>query len=160
MNKFKDSGGKWRTQGLFLETSYDPNAMFTLTDTDKTWKGNKYPSLRQLYLATDDPTEYTFATKHLGGWMHWKRLRGNKMLAKKFDEWQDELAIKLASKGVKIAIEIAADGGTFQAAKWLADSGWKTRLAGRPSKDEIEGELKKQARESDEFADDLLRIVR
>jgi hypothetical protein len=160
MSKFKDKQGKWLTQALFLEMGYKPQAMFTLDDNDKKYEGKTYPSLKRLYLSLDDPTEYMVASKHLGGWNHWKRLRGNKLLAKHLDEWQDELNVKLTAKGVALAIQIATDGGTFQAAKWLADTGWEKRIAGRPSKEDVESELKKQTRESDDFGADILRMVK
>jgi len=160
MSQFKDSRNNWRTKGLFLETSYDEDAIFTLGDENKVWKGSEFISLKKLYMATNDPTEYTVATKHLGGWAHWKRLRGNKSLAKHFDEWQEELNAKLTADGVLLTISIAKEGNTFQAAKWLADSGWIEKKAGRPSKESIEGEIKKQARDNDEFAEDLLRLVK
>jgi hypothetical protein len=160
MSKFKDKQGKWLTQALFLEMGYKPQAMFTLDDEDKEYNGKTYPSLKRLYLELDDPTEYSVATAHLGGWAHWKRLRGNKLLAKHLDEWQDELNVKLTAKGVALAIQIATDGGTFQAAKWLADTGWEKRIAGRPSKEDVESELKKQTRDSDDFGADILRMVK
>jgi len=160
MSPFKDPRNNWRTKGLFLEMCYEEGVIFTLGDKDRTWKGHKLISLKRLYMETNDPTEYTLATQHLGGWAHWKRMRGNKALAKHFDEWQEELAIKLASEGVKLTIGLAKEGGTFQAVKWLADGGWIQKKAGRPSKDAIEGELKKQAKDQDEFAEDLLRLVK
>lgn len=157
---FKDKQGKWLTQSLFLEMGYKPQAIFTLGDEDMEYKGKTYISLKKLYLSLEDPTEYEVATQHLGGWNHWKRLRGNKLLARHLDEWKDELSIKLTAKGVRLAIKIATDGGTFQAAKWLADTGWDKRIAGRPSREDVEGELKKQANDASDFADDLLRIVK
>lgn len=160
MSKFKDKQGKWFTQALFLEMGYKPQAMFTLDDKDKTYEGVIYPSLKRLYLEAEDPTEYDISVSHLGGWNHWKRLRGNKLIAKHLDEWKEELNVKLTAKGVKLAVKIASEGGTFQAAKWLADTGWEKRIAGRPSKDEVEGELKKQARDADDFSADILRVVK
>ena len=79
---------------------------------------------------------------------------------KVWDQWQEELNVKLTAKGVQLAIQIATDGGTFQAAKWLADTGWEKRVAGRPSKDDVAGELKKQTQDSEDFAADLLRLVK
>ena len=160
MSKFKTIQGIWFTQALFLEMGYKPQALFTLDDQDKEYKGKVYPSLKRLYLELEDPTEYEVATQHLGGWEHWRRLRGNKAIAEKFDLWKDELNIKLTAKGVKLAIKIATDGGTFQAAKWLADTGWDKRVAGRPSKEDVEGELKKQTRDNDDFSDDVMRLVK
>jgi hypothetical protein len=159
MKTFKDTQGKWLTQALFLEMGYKPQAIFTLDDEDKEYKGRVYPSLKRLYLEAEDPTEYMIS-QHVGGWNHWKRIRGNKLLAKHINEWQDELNVKLTAKGVALAIKIATDGGTFQAAKWLADTGWDKRIAGRPSKEDVESELKKQARDSDDFGEDILRVVK
>ena len=159
MSKFKDKQGKWLTQALFLEMGYKPQAIFTLDDEDKEYNNKLYPSLKKLYLESNDPTEYK-VSQHLGGWSHWKRLRGNKLLAKHLDEWKDELNIKLTAKGVSLAIQIATEGGTFQAAKWLADTGWEKSKAGRPSKEDVESELKKQTRESEDFGADILRMVK
>ena len=89
MSKFKDKQGKWLTQALFLEMGYKPQAIFTLDDEDKEYNNKLYPSLKKLYLESDDPTEYK-VSQHLGGWNHWKRLRGN--------------------KGVSLAIQIATEG--------------------------------------------------
>ena len=157
-NQFKDSQGKWRTQGLFLETTYDTDALYTLSDDDKEYKGKTYLSMKRLYIEMEDTTEYEFANKYFGGWNHWKRLRGNKNLRKHIDEAKAELELKLMAKGIKQIIDHSKSDKGYQAAKWLADRGWDTRKAGRPSKDEVEGELKRQAREDDEYSADILRF--
>ncbi len=154
---FLDSGGKPLTQSLFLEIGYTDQAVYTLKDDDHFYEGKLYPSLKRLYIEMADVTEYEFANTYLLGWRHWKRLCENKLIRKSIDEWREELELKMRAKGVKEAIK-AAEAGGFQAAKWLADKGWNVRTAGRPSKEEIEREKKAQARLTDEFSADVVRL--
>lgn len=156
-SKMLDVMGKPLTQSLFLEINYNDQAIYTLKEHDHEHNGKFYPSLKRLYLEADDPTEYTFAITHLLGWKHWQRLCENKVLRRHIDEWREELEVKLRSRGVLQAIKNAEQGG-FQSAKWLADRGWDTRGAGRPSKEEVEHEKKVQARINDEYGADILRL--
>lgn len=155
--KLLDVGGKPLTQSLFLEIGYTQYAIYTLKDVDYEYNGKLYLSLKRLYIEKEDPTEYEFANEYLLGWQHWKRLCENKVIRKYIDEWREELEVKLRSRGIKEAINAAEKGG-FQAAKWLADRGWEQRGAGRPSKDEVEREKKFQARVSDEYGADVVRL--
>lgn len=160
MNKERllDSAGKPLTQSLFLELGYNEQAIFTLKDNDHEYNGEVFPSLKRLYLEMADPTEYEFANTYLLGWRHWKRLCENKAIRRYIDEWREELELKLRAQGVKEIIKHAQDEKGFQAAKWLADRGWSTRAAGRPSKEEIERERKFQSRIQDDFKADVVRL--
>lgn len=156
-SKFKDSAGKYITQNLFLEFSYDTEkAVYTFADEDKEYKGKVYPSLRRLYLETADPTEYEFATKYLWGWEHWQRILGNKVLLKEVERWREELEVKLRSRGVKAALALTE--GSFNAAKWAADGGWNIKR-GRPSKAEKERARKMREKALEEIKDDASRII-
>lgn len=159
-SKFLDAQGKPLTQGLFLEINYDDRyAVYTLKDQDHEWQGNSYPSLKRLYLAEEDPTEYIFASKHLLGWNHWLRICENKALAKHIAEWRNELELKLRAQAVRALRDMCnSENGNFQAAKFLADRGWDKRGAGRPSKAEIERRLAQDKAVDDEFAGDVLRM--
>ncbi|MDB4302068.1 hypothetical protein N9924_00730 [bacterium] len=159
-SKLLDSMGRPLTQSLFLEIGYKFDfAVYSLKDSDHHYRGEVYPSLKRLYLAHEDPTEYDFATTYLLGWNHWKRLNDNKVLRKHFDEWREELELKLRSQAVRdIMDQCANEGGSFQAAKWLADRGWDKRAAGRPSKSEQDKESRIQERIDDEFKDDVVRM--
>ncbi len=152
-----DSMGKYRTQSLFLELGYGDDAQFTLKDIDHEHGGKTYPSLKRLYLECEDPTEYEFANLHLLGWKHWQRMCENKVIRKHIDEWREELEVKLRSQAILEAIKQARNG-TFQAAKWVADRGWNTRAAGRPTKAEVEQEKKIMARIDSEYGDDVVRM--
>ena len=153
------SGVKPLTQSLFLELGYTEFAIYTLKDYDHTYKGKKYISIKQLYLAFEDTTEYEFANQFFLGWDHWQRICANKLLAPKVESWRRELELKIRAVGVRQAIELAK-GGSFQAAKWLSDKGFDKRGAGRPSKEQVEGEAAYQASIQSEFSDDITRLVR
>ena len=152
-----DSMGKFRTQSLFLELGYGTDALFTLKDQDHEHEGTVYKSLKRLYLEFEDPTEYEFANTVLLGWRHWQRMCENKVIRKHIDEWREELEVKLRSQAIRDAIQ-EAKKGHFQAAKWVADRGWSTRGAGRPSKADIEHEKKVQSRIDNEYSGDVVRM--
>lgn len=152
-----DSMDRPLTQSLFLEINYDSKAIYTLKDVDHEWNGRVYPSMRRLYLEMGDPTEYQFATTYLLGWKHWQRLCANKALKQHVDDWREELEVKLRCEGVHSAI-VQARSGSWQAAKWLVDKGWSESKAGRPSKADVDREIKMQARIKDEYAEDLQRL--
>lgn len=152
-----DELGRPITQSLFLEMGYTSNAVYTLKDVDYTYKGKLYPSAKRLYLELGDPTEYEFATKYFLGWDHWQRICANKLVSEHIMKWRDELEVKLRSQAVRMNIE-AAKNGNYQAAKWLADRGWLTRAAGRPSKAEVAKELKVAADIQNEYGADVIRL--
>jgi hypothetical protein len=154
-----DDGGKPLTQGLFLELGYGEKSVFTLKEQHYTYKDKFYPSLKQLYLEEGDPTEYSFATKYLLNWKHWMRLCDNRIIRKHIDEWRDELEVKLRCQAVGDVIK-SAKNGNYQAARWLADRGWETRGAGRPTKAEVEHEKKVQAAMNDEYKEDVVRLFK
>lgn len=150
MSKFKDSQNRWFTTGLFKETAVGDKAfvVYTLDEAKK------------LYLDSEDITGYTFATNHLGGWHHWQALFNSPTLEPILREWEEELEVKLRSKAIMQITEIAKTEKGYQAAKFLADRGWKVRDAGRPSKAEIQKETRVQAKMYEEFGDNVLQLKR
>lgn len=156
-SKLLDNVGRPLTQSLFLEFSYSPFAIYTLKDIDFDYEGRKLPSIKRLYLEMEDPTEYSFATEYFLGWNHWLRICENKQIMNHIQLWRDELEVKLRSRAVKMNIA-AASAGNYQAAKWLADRGWQTRAAGRPSKDEIAKNIKIAENVANEYSSDVLRL--
>lgn len=158
MSTFKDNMGRWFTKGLFWETCSPENkdwASYTLKDAEH--KG--LPSLKQLYLACEDPTEYEFATQYLGGWAHWKALKQSKWFAPQYEEWVEELEVRLRSDAIRKIAEHSRGEKGYQAAKYLADKGWDLRKAGAPSKAEKQREMKVQSRMHDEIDEDMARIL-
>lgn len=154
-----DSMGRPLTQSLFLEINYDPEvAVYTTKDYDHEYEGKVFPSLKRLYLQTEDPLEYDFASLYLLNWNHWIRICNNKLFKKHVEEWREELELKIRSQAIRDIIDMTADEKSFQAAKWLADKGWDKRRAGRPSKDEIEKEKRIQSSLHDEYGADVRRL--
>lgn len=156
-SKMQDVMGRYITQSLFLEIGYNEESVYTLKENDHFHNGKNYPSLKRLYIEMADPTEYEFATTYLMGWKHWLRLCENKQLRKHIDEWREELEVKLRCRGVKDVMR-SAQSGNYQAAKWLADRGWDTKGAGRPSKADVDREIKIQAGIRDEYESDVVRL--
>lgn len=155
---FKDSMGRWITQGLFIDFRYDEtHAVYTLEDQDKIYKGHVYPSLKRLYLEMEDPTEYLFANKHLYSWDHWLALKNNKQLYKEIEKWEEELEIKMRAKGVHALLKMS-EGSNFNAAKWVADGQW-TQKRGRPSKAEKEHDRKIRERALAEAEEEVARVI-
>lgn len=158
-DKLLDTMGRPLTQSLFLEIGYSEYAVYTLKEYDYPYKGKLYPSLKRLFLKEEDPTEWSFAEKHLLGWQHWKRLCDNKILAKHFEEWREELELKVRSQAVRDMMNLcASESGNFSAAKYLADRGWEKRAAGRPSNAEKEKGLRISERAEADFEADIKRL--
>lgn len=154
-----DDKGRFRTVSLFLETSYDQSAVFSLKEHDYIYEGKLYPSAKRIYLQMEDVTEYDFANHVFISWKHWLRITENKQLLSHISEWRSELEYKLRSKAVQQMID-QADKGSFQAAKWIANREWDVRGAGRPNKAEIEREKVFQSKVADEYSGDVLRLMK
>ena len=162
-NKFKASNGIWLTKALFFETSLlgetRHHALFTLKDEDHVVNGKVYKSLRKLFLDCEDPTEYEFATTHLGGWKHWGVIQGTKDLIPYIEDWREEYTVKLRSTGIKKIIEKAKEPDGYQAAKYLSDKGWIDKtVRGRPSKQEIAKNTKEQSEVKKRMAGDIAKL--
>lgn len=107
----------------------------------------------------EDPTEYKFASTYLGGWQHWKRMKNNKGINELYEEWKEEAEIKIRALGVRSAIDMALDGKSFAAAKWLAEAGYEKRGAGRPTKQDVVRATRIEAGIKDEVGDDWERLL-
>jgi hypothetical protein len=157
--RFKNDNGKYLTQSLFLEISYDETlAVYTLDGEDKDFKGKHFPSLKKLYLEMGDLVEYDFATTYLYDWTQWQKLLRNNMLIPHIEEWREELRLSLRSEGLATMINLAKNEGSYQAAKFLMDEGYMKTARGRPSKAEIEAETKRAAETEMKFKDDFTML--
>ncbi len=159
MDKFKDSKGRWRTQSLFLEAAYDSDAaIYTMKETDHP---SGLPSFRRLYLEIADPTEYRQASELVGGWAHWQALNQSRWFDEFITPIREELEIKLRSEALLAAYMIIGSGkqGELQAAKFFAEGKYKpSRGRGRPSKADIESEVRKQAAINSRIRGDMERL--
>lgn len=151
---FKDEKGRYIVQGLFLEDRYNTDlAYYTLAGEDKEYKGKLFPSLKRLYLETADPIEYTFATTYLYDWDHWQRMCRNAIVSRHIESWREELELSLRSEAISALVDMAINKDHYQAAKFLQDKGWDVSKRGRPSKEDIQQELIKEASKEKEYSD-------
>jgi len=151
-------------KGLFYETTSNPStALYTLKDRDT--KG--YPSLYRLYMEANDDTEYLFATANLDGWEHWEMLCRCTWFEPYVSRWRKELYLKktaLHLKNIEAEAKDPKSKNHFAANKLLLDREWEGKVPkskrGRPSNEEVTGELKREAQDAKRQADDLQRILR
>ncbi len=139
----------WLTEALFWDRmvikteetrKYKPR--FTLNH-DK----DGYINARKSFVELGDPTGYKWAMEYLGDWMHYLALCKCKWFKEALVGWQEELRIKVQSEALDVIRKVAAsdDKQAAVAARYLAEYGWekKPSTRGRPSKAELQGELKK-----------------
>ena len=152
----KHSMGRMLTQGLFLEFGYNTDhAQFTIDDEDKEYEGQTYISLKKRYIEFGDLAEYDFANKYLLGWKHWMKMCNNAQIREHIDQWREELELSIRSEALRAIIDQAAVKDSFQAAKFLVDRGWDKRAAGRPTKEEVERRVDRDAKFLAEFDTDV-----
>lgn len=158
---FKTTEGAFRTGSLFYEYrhsegKYEP--IYTLKGYDH--KGCM--SLKLIYLSYDHIPgyEYDFANDWFFNWDHWERICNNALLNKEISTWKDELEVKIRAESIKAMIRNMKEDGSkgINTAKYLSEAGWRGSGRGRPSKDELQRELKVQAGIAKEFSSDLERI--
>lgn len=166
IDKFKNpTQGTKRTKSLFTEFSASDKTytLYTLQDEDKA----EYPSLYRLYMEMGDLTEYEFATKYFYNWEHWKLLCTLEWFIPHVARWREELDLKTKAEALKRIKEEAKDPkakNTFSANKILIDRSWENskpkapRRAGRPSNEEVQGELKKEVKEAKVLDEDYKRV--
>ncbi len=165
---FKDTTGRWRTESLFMETNPDEDkyiSIFTLADHDK----NDRISMRAIYLAANDPTEYTAAMQIFGSLDCWTRLTTAPFFRPHLANWRAELQNKIKSGAVSTISSIAdgtdATNTQLSAAKWLASQSWvgpnlEKPQRGRPVKSHDPAEaLREGLREQAETDHDFDRII-
>jgi len=153
--------GAWRTQSLYLETNRSGlEPIMTLKEVDWEHKGEMFPSLHRLYMEIADVTEYQVAIQVFGSWKGWQRQCGNPTIMEHIADWREELEIAIRSKAVEAMVKVSSEEGSkgTAASKYLADRGWIKRKAGAPSKEEKEGELKKQEAVKGQVATDFQRL--
>ena len=156
-----DRSGRFRTKSLFFEqitvtareSGYEP--VFTLKR--KEHKG--LPSLKELYMSYEDPTEYDFAMGVFNSWDHWKHLCSVVWFQPFISAWREEVEVRMRSAAIKAINETAINEGAkgTAAAKYIAEKGWEKR-AGRPSKEEIKRQQRIHAGISSEINEDAERM--
>lgn len=166
-----DKFGRVRTQSLFWETRAsgrkDMLPFFTIKDKPHTVQSDfddsmiTYPSLKQVYFSYDHipGMEYEFASEVFGSWDVWLKLNQS-VLKDLFQQWRDELDIKLKAEAIKKIIvaskQVSSSG--VAAAKYLADKGYMDKKVGRITNEEKERVTKEAAGMHRELEADMLRL--
>lgn len=173
MSKFRQpTSNKRYTVQLFYETSINLavekrmiEPMFSLHQDVK-----GLINMRKEYVRDGDPTGYKTATRLLENYDHWLLLMRTSWFAEAKKVWDVELASKMDSEAVGVLTEIMRDtegaktSERISAARILLGKAKtigkedKVSQRGRPSKEEIEGNLKVLTREEKTLQDDLSRI--
>ena len=157
LSQFKDSIGRYRTVSLFLELNDDKKFPSYYTLKDRDYKG--HTSLRRMYMEMMDLEEYAFAQKAFGSWDHWQKMINNYWFKPIINEWRKELQLKLSSEQFAHIRTLAKRNdaiGLSAARALLALTAPKTR--GRPSKQEIENEKRKQVVDYGDTEADAARL--
>lgn len=155
--QFLDQRGQVRTQSLFFETNTtDFEPMYTLRPYDL----DGLPSLKRLYIECRDLTGYLFAEKYLYDYKHLQRLKNAKQFAHHLDEWEEELNILMEAEAIQNLVVTSKTPGPqgLQAAKFLAQKGWQSGTKGRPKKEDVQKEVKRQANKRKDLEEAKARI--
>ena len=160
---FRAPGGARYTRALFFEeTGADKSTVvYTLKDQDHLG----FASLYRLYMESNDPTEWRFATSHLDGWEHWEMLCQCTWFAPYIARWRRELQLRLASQALaRIMAEAKTNSReSFVANRYLLERGWMPKdssKGGRPTKEAIRKEAHQIASESQQVASDFDRLMK
>lgn len=159
-NELTAPNGAPKTQGLFYEYEYNPDALFTIHEDDITKRGKTFYSLRKLYMEAKDLTGYRFAEKYLAGYRQWKRFKANKWINDHIENWEEELELSIRADALQDMLNLSETEGSFQATKFLLDRGYSKLPKGRPSKKDQVAAGKKDAQAQKEYEQDMLRLVK
>lgn len=116
---------------------------------------------RKTFVELGDPTGYQWAVLYLGDWSHWEELWKASWFREAVEVWRNELRMKQQAEAIKTISKIAAnpeDKQSLSAAKYLAEQAWTKGQRGRPSKSEVQGNLKKAIEAMSVEDEDLKRI--
>lgn len=167
---FRNEHGRRMPKQLFYETwTYVPTESRTVSPAftfNRDIEG--CTNLGRLYVSLEDPTGYKLSQSAFGGdYSFWLFLLEWNPFKDALVTWNKELDAKLASEGLDKIKEIAKGdtAGALVASKFLANKEYKDKQKarqangrGRPSKEEVEGELKQMAHYTREINEDANRI--
>lgn len=151
----------WWSAALF----WDLRHKHTTTPIDPIFSlYQKRPGLiccRDTFIELNDPTGYKWAMEYLGSWEHWNILMKSTWFVEAYNVWIAELEMKIRSEAI-IRLQEIANGDSSQAisaAKYLATLDYKkASVRGRPSKEELKGEMARLVKLTSEEQDDYERI--
>ena len=130
-----------KTQALFAENVGFVSAdrgegepVYTLKEFD--YQG--YPSMYKIFISCD--TEYEAAIKLLGSYKHWKKLCKAVFFQEYIEEWREERKMMEEALAHTAIIRSTEEGNVSAARSIMAKP---ATIAGRPTNDIVQGEIKK-----------------
>lgn len=164
----RDERNLMRTTSLFWEVRRDRaedanfQPLFTLKDEDHEVDGHYFFSLKKIYMEYDHVPglEYDFAKDIFGSWDHWQKLIKSSM-RHEFQSWRDELDVRIKAEALRnmMIASRSPDARGVAASKYLADKGYADkRVAGRPSKEEVERQKKIATDVQNTLSEDMERL--
>lgn len=160
---YVDVLNRWRTRSLFLEEREDDvdlEPVFSFQDRPIPVKPGLIP-MKDTFMAFKDTSGYAWAMEYLKSWEHYNVLLKKSWFRERIDKWIEEMHLSERNSALATIREIAKGENPVQAlaaSKYLAERAWEKPSRGRPSKEEIKGELKKAVKALDEEEADLARM--
>lgn len=160
---YKTLANSWYTRQLFFEPwqhiNLDQKTILPVFSLHQDIPG--LINARRTFVELRDPTGYKWATRYLNSYEHFTRLLTCPWFRDAVTEYVDEIKVLIRQEALAKLIEIS-QGDSSQAAmaaKYLANYDWeKNQHRGRPSKEELKGELKRAASALTEEQEDAKRI--
>lgn len=144
---YKAGNGGWLTASLFYEEMRHAQTEDRACEAVFSFTGREgFIDARKTFVELRDPTGYKWAMKYLQSYEHFTILMKAKWFREEYDSWIDELKAIMKSEAIARIAEIAKGSSvqSLPAAKYIAGAEWeKVHGRGRPSKAELNGELKK-----------------
>lgn len=160
---YKSCNNVWYTRQLFFEPWQHIN-LDTKTIRPVFSLHQDLPGLinvRKTFVELKDVTGHDWAIRYLGSYEHYSRLMTCTWFKEATEEYIEEIKVLIRKEALQKLIEISEGAGpqAASAARYLANYDWeKANTRGRPSKEELKGELKRAAHALTEEQEDMKRI--
>lgn len=159
---YKGQNGAWLSVALFYEMSRDlPQERRIMEPVFSFEERPGYVWCRKTFVELMDVTGYEWAMKYLNSWEHFERLLQSDWFFSEYQKWCDEVKANLKAAALKRISVISAtsenEAQALAASRYLAEGGWE-RTRGRPSKNELKGEMKRLVEKVSHTDEDMQRI--
>ena len=153
----------FRTKALFKDhPQAEGNGEYQVFFIGKEKSSKDYISLKEVYMAIEDPTEYEFAMVVFGSYRHWLHIAELSWAKDHVAEWRNELQMKIKSGAIKGVVNLVDDDYTkettkLQALKYLANSDYAEKITTSKAKKTAKKDSIAQA-VSSEMSEDFKRL--
>lgn len=161
---YKSQTGGWYTRSLFWDTWSNMAISQRHCEPKFTFNSDRpgMVNCKKTFVALGDPTGYQWAMKYLESYDHWIALNKAPWFQEQVEIWVNELNQKLKSEAIqriqRIAEESTNETQALAASKYLAERAYDKSKAGRPSKEQQRGEMKRLVAMAETQSEDAERI--